>query len=135
MPVKRFVIALVLVLAALGAAGASAQVPGDLSYLKTYAGTHELITRTLLVPGPLPGNLAVQAAEQKLVQLGYLTAADAQNFGPDVSITSSGITITYHVPGGPDIVVVLPNGPFLPIPTPAQRVMSIIVVRDISNGF
>jgi len=56
-------------------------------------------------------------------------------------VTNSGscITITYHVPGGPDIVIVLPNGPFLPADYPyPNRLMTVVVVRavqDISNGF
>jgi len=133
MSLKPVVIALAL--AALGAAGASAQGTGGPPYSKTIVGNLEFIQRGVLVPGPLPSsNLAVEAAIQQLVQLGYLTEFDAQNTNPDVTFSSSGITITFHVPGGPDITTVLSNGPFLPPPN-LQRYMAVIVVRPISNGF
>lgn len=125
-------VAIALVLAALGAAGASAQ--GGLPYSKTIVGNLEFIQRGVLVPGPLPSsNLAVEAAKQQLVQLGYLTENDVQSFA-DVTFSSSGITITFHVPGGPDVTVVLSNGPIYPPPNP-QRFMAVTVVRPISNGF
>ena len=76
----------------------------------------------------------VDAATNWLVSHGYLTSADAQGSGPQVTFSGSSIIIVFHVPGGPDVVIVLPNGPFLPIPY-LNRLMSVVVVRDISNGF
>jgi hypothetical protein len=148
MSFKSTVIALALTV--FGAAAAFAQSSGDLSFHRTVAGPSEFIQRTAVLPLPtspassfkagpsaVPTNVAVEAALQWLVQHGYLTQADLQSAGPSVTVSGTGITITFHVPGGPDAVIVLSNGPFLPTDIP-HRLMSVIVVRpvvDISNGF
>jgi hypothetical protein len=144
MSLKRIVIA-VLLAAAVTAVAASAQESGDLLFQKTLAGPQEVIQRTALLALPAPPagpalqQAFVNAAIDWLVRHGYLTTGQAQSFGAQVTISGSCITITYHVPGGPDIVIVLPNGPFLPADYPyPNRLMTVVVVRavqDISNGF
>ena len=151
-------IALTLTLFAL-ASGAFAQGPGDLSYHKTVAGPTEFIQRTVVlpVPAPPPGSttgaplvtapvvvqpavanqLAVEAALLWMVRHGYLLD-DAGTPAYDVSISGNGITLTINVPGGGDIVIILSNGPFLPMDIP-HRLMTVTVARpiqlQISNGF
>lgn len=146
MSFQRLVI--VFVLAVMGTAAASAQEPGDLWFHKTIAGSSEFIQRAavLALPGPQSGSaakaapgsvdtsLAVEAAMQWQVEHGYLTEIDLQDVGPVVTVSGSGITITFHSPGGPDIVIVLSNGPFLPTDLP-HRLMTVTVVRPVSNGF
>jgi hypothetical protein len=132
MSVKPLV--LILALALLGPVTASAQGPGDLSFFRTRVGPSELIQRTTLVPA-LEGNLAVEAALEWQVEHGYLTQSDLMNVGAQVSVSGSSITIGFHVPGGPDVVIVLSNGPFFPTELPQQQLMSVTVIRSISNGF
>lgn len=148
-------LALALTLFAL-ASGASAQTSGDLSFHRTVAGPTELIQRTVVLPVPPPpppgsltgpslvtaaagvqlslaDQLAVEAAIQWMVQHGYLVEDTP---GWDVSISGNGITITIKVVGGPDIVIILSNGPFLPVDVP-HRLMTVTVVRPVQiyNGF
>jgi hypothetical protein len=146
MPLKRIVPALLLFL--LGTVAASAQEPGDLWFHRTAAGSSELIQRAAVLdlsaagsgaaakaaPGAVDIDLIVEAAVQWQVAHGYLTDADLLDAGPEVTISGSGITITFHVPGGPDITIVLPNGPFLPRDV-QQRLMAVTVVRPVSTGF
>lgn len=149
-------LALALTLFAL-ASSAFAQGPGDLSFHRTVAGSTEFIQRTVVlpVPGPPPppgsttgsplvaapvvvqpavaNQLAVEAAIQWLGQHGYLFDEVP---GYDVSVSGNGITITINVAGGPDIVIILSNGPFLPVDIP-HRLMTVNVARPIHiyNGF
>ena len=79
---------------------------------------------------------AILAALQWQFQHGYPLAADAQPV--EVSIGSNGISITYHAAGGPDVTIVLSNGPIFTKPDKTTWVMNILVSRqilDISNGF
>jgi len=131
MSVKHIVIAIAFVL--LLPVAASAQ-PGAVSYHRIVVGQIEFIQQTAWLQGS-SSNAAVEAAIQWMVQHSYLTDGQVQSFGPDVTVSGSCITIAFHVPGGPDIVIVLPNGPFLPTEGPPQRLMAITVVRAISNGF
>ena len=144
MPLQRIV--LVLLLFILGTVAVSAQEPGDLWFHRTVAGSSELIQRVAMLdlsaarsgaaakaaPGAIDIELLVEAAVQWQVEHGYLTEADLLDFGPEVSNSGSSITITFHVPGGPDITIVLP-GPFLPR-TVQQRLMAVTVVRPVSTG-
>jgi hypothetical protein len=149
-------LALALTLFAL-ASGVSAQEPGDLSFHKTVAGPTEYIQRTVVLPVPAPpppgssqsgpslatapaavqlslaNQLAVEAALQWMVQHGYLFEDTP---GWNVSISGNGITITIQGTGGPDIVIILSNGPFLPVDIP-HRLMTVIVARPVQiyNGF
>jgi len=138
MSLKR--IAIAFLLAACTAVAVSAQEPGDLFFQKTLVGSKELVQRTAMLTFAAPPSsqtvqqAAVEAAINWQVSHGYLTSTDAQGIGPQVTISGSSITIVFHVPGGPDVVIVLSNGPFLPTPYP-NRLMSVVVVRDISNGF
>ncbi|HSK80018.1 MAG TPA: hypothetical protein VLQ45_26430 [Thermoanaerobaculia bacterium] len=150
-------LALALTLFAL-ASGASAQEPGDLSFHKSVAGPTEYIQRTVVLPVPAPpppgsslsgpslvtapaavqlslaDQLAVEASLQWMAQHGYLFDVNVPIY--DVSISGNGITITIHVAGGGDIVIILSNGPFLPVDIP-HRLMTVIVARPIQiyNGF
>ena len=144
MQLKRIV--LVLLLFILATAAASAQEPGDLWFHRTVAGSSELIQRAAMLdlsaarsgaaakaaPGAIDIELIVEAAVQWQVEHGYLTEADLLDIGPEVSNSGSSITITFHVPGGPDITIVLP-GPFLPRDV-QQRLMAVTVVRPVSTG-
>lgn len=150
---KRFALALTLFALA---SGASAQGHGDLSFHRTVAGPTEFIQRTIVLPVPPPpppgsqsgptlatagagvqlslaDQLAVEASLQWMVQHGYLVEDIP---GWDVSISGNGITITINVVGGPDIVIILSNGPFLPIDI-HHRLMTVNVVRPVRiyNGF
>ena len=151
---KRFALALTLFALA---SGASAQASGDLSYHRTVAGGTEYIQRTVVLPVPPPpppssqtgpslvtaaagvqlslaDQLAVEAAIQWMVQHGYLF--EDLPGGWDVSISGNGITITINVVGGPDIVIVTSNGPFLPVDIP-HRLMTVLIARPVRiyNGF
>src|SRR5206468_4100652 len=101
------------------AVAVSAQEPGDLFFQKTLVGSKELIQRTTVLtfaappPSQTVQQATVDAATNWLVSHGYLTSADAQGSGPKVTFSGSSIIIVFHVPGGPDVVIVLPNGPFL----------------------
>jgi protein-disulfide isomerase len=132
MSVKRIVLALLFATFA-AVASASAQEVGDLSYLKTIAGSKEFIQRTSVLNFPA-GQAAVEAAIQWQVRHGYLTDIDVQNIGPVVSVSGSSTTIAFRVPGGPDVIIILSNGPFLPTELP-HRLMTVNVIRAISNGF
>ena len=151
---KRFALALTLFALA---SGASAQEPGDLSFHKTVAGPTEYIQRAVVLPVPPPpppgsslsgpslvtapaavqlslaDQLAVEASLQWMVQHGYLFEEIP---GYDVSISGNGITITIHVAGGGDIVIILSNGPFQPVNV-SHRLMTVLVARPIQiyNGF
>lgn len=152
-------IALTFTLFAL-ASGAFAQGPGDLSYHKTVAGPTEFIQRTVVLPVPAPpppgssqsgpslitapaavqlslaDQLAVEASLQWMAEHGYLFDVNVPVY--DVSISGNGITITIHVAGGGTVVIILSNGPFLPVDIP-HRLMTMTVARpiqlQISNGF
>lgn len=152
---KRFALALTLFALA---SGASAQGPGDLSYHKTVAGPTEYIQRTVVLPVPPPpppgslpsgaslitapavvqlslaDQLAVEASVQWMAEHGYLLDVNVPVY--DVSISGNGITIVIHVAGGGDIVIILSNGPFLPVDVP-HRLMTFTVVRPVQiyNGF
>jgi len=140
---KRIVLTLLLLIS--GALAAAAQEPGDLWFHRTTAGSLEVIQRAAFLdlsagrsaakaaPGAIDTQLLVEAAVQWQVEHGYLTEADLLDIGPEVTVSGSSITITFHVPGGPDITIVLP-GPFLPR-TVQQRLMAVTVVRPITNGF
>jgi len=78
---------------------------------------------------------AIVAALQWQVQHGY-AYVDSQPV--EVSIGSNGISITYHAAGGPDVTIVLSNGPIFTKPDRTTWVMNILVshqLLDISNGF
>lgn len=150
---KRFALALTFFALA---SGASAQGHGDLSFHRTVAGPTEFIQRTVVLPVPAPpppgsqtgpslmtadagvqlsraDQLAVEAAIQWMGQHGYLFDEVP---GWDVTVSGNGITITIKVAGGPDIVIILSNGPFLPVDIP-HRLMTVNVVRPVQiyNGF
>lgn len=131
MSLKRILIALLLAVTA--ATAASAQEPGDLLFFKSVAGNREFLQRTAVLNYPA-GQAAVEAAIQWQVRHGYLTDVDLQNTAPDVSVSGSSITITFHVVGGPDVVIILSNGPFLPTNT-LNRLMTVVVVRPVQLGF
>jgi hypothetical protein len=144
MPLRRIILVLLLFL--LGTA-ASAQEPGDLWFRRTVTGSTELIQRAAVLnvstarsgaaakaaPGAIDVELIVEAAVQWQVEHGYLTEADLLDIGPEVTNSGSSINITFHVPGGPDITIVLP-GPFLPRDV-QQRLMAVTVVRPVANSF
>jgi hypothetical protein len=78
---------------------------------------------------------AILAALQLQAQHGY---AFVESQPVEVSISSNGISITYHAVGGPDVTIVLSNGPIFTKPDKTTWVMNVLVSRqllDISNGF
>ena len=83
-----------------------------------------------------PQQAAISAALQVQVQHGYPLPSDGS--AVEVSVTSSGIMITYHVPGGPDVTIVLSNGPIFTKPEKTVWVTNVFIGRqllDVSNGF
>lgn len=75
--------------------------------------------------------VAVEAALQWMVEHGYLFQVPTAGVG--VTVAGNAITVTWTGPGI-HIVIVLPNGPFLPKPWP-NRLMTATVIHEISNGF
>jgi hypothetical protein len=147
MSFKSTVIALALT--AFGTAAAFAQEPGDLFFYKVNSGGVEFIQRAhvlpiplpppapvqglkAVAPGAIPTNLIVEAALDWQVRHGYLTDADLQNVTPVVTVSSSGVTMTIHTPGGGNITIQVGPGPIYSTDF-AHRLMSIIVVRPIQN--
>jgi hypothetical protein len=93
----------------------------------------------VLAPQSPPPSTAQQAAIvgalQWQFQHGY-PLADAQVV--EVSVGSNGISITYHAAGGPDVTIVLSNGPIFTKPDKTVWMTNVLVshqLLDISNGF
>lgn len=104
-------------------------------------GVHQLAVMLPLPPTPAENpappssstydQVAVEVALQWMVEHSYLDQVPTA--GVDVTVAGSSTTVTWTGPGI-HIVIVLPNGPFLPKPWP-NRLMTATVVLDISNGF
>jgi hypothetical protein len=79
---------------------------------------------------------AIVAALQWQFQHGYPFDVNSQPV--EVSIGSNGISITYHAAGGPDVTIVLSNGPIFTKPDKTVWATNVLVTHqflDISNGF
>jgi hypothetical protein len=126
-----------------GAAAASAQQEQILMFHERPVGPRHVQQMAIVLPlPPTPAanpeppssaiyeQVAVQAAKQWLVEHGYLTEVSVDGIG--VTFSSDGNVLTYHGPGI-HIVIVLPNGPFFPVPWP-NRLMTVTVL-EISNGY
>jgi hypothetical protein len=94
----------------------------------------------VLAPQSLQPSSAQQAAILAALQLqalhGYPVAPDSPMV--EVSISSNGISITYHAVGGPDVTIVLSNGPIFTKPDKTVWMTNVLVshqLLDISNGF
>jgi hypothetical protein len=95
----------------------------------------------VLVPQSLQPSTAQQAAITAALQVqaqhGYALPTDGSPV--EVSVSSAGISITYHSAGGPDVTIVLSNGPIFTKPdNKTVWVTNVFISRqllEISNGF